>query len=291
MPPAVVAAAPETAPSLESAFILARAAVAPVARPSEVLAGGGSVDAKLAAIDALHSKIPTEPKAAQAAALKALAAAASDPRQPAEVRAKALMFTGYAMPQVNDDAARSKALPVLLAALKDPAFRIFALRGLGPACHDLPESDEPAYLNALLDLLDGPVAGEERETALVALFSFIGTRDDLSRRAPALVAALDARLLGPLEANPALFVLSARNTPGARAMAVACVWASARHRQTLGDPAPAARVHALLVRLAAIETDPTTLEWVKTYRDAPAPTGPALRDSTTSRVPAGPDEP
>lgn len=289
VPPAAVAPALEPAPSLEAAFVLARAAAAPAANPAAVLRGSGSVDGKLAAIDALHSRIPTQPKAAQAAALDALAAAAASNGQPPEVRAKALTFLGYAMPQVDDDAARSRGLKVLLSALKSPVYRIYALRGLGPACHGLPESDETAYQGALLDLLDGPVAGEERQTALVALFSFVSTRDDLAKRAPGLVAELDARLLGPMEAAPASFVNDARNTPGAREMAIATVWSSARHRQALGDPVAAARVGVLLDRLAALERDPQVLGWIATYRAA-APPAP-FRASTTKRAPDGPDEP
>ncbi len=67
---------------------------------------------------------------------------------------------------------------------------------------------------------------------------------------------------------------------------------SARYRQALRDPAPAARVHALLLRLASVETDPTVLGWIGTYRDAaPARPAAALRANTTKRAPAGPEEP
>ena len=292
-PPAVVAAAPASAPaSLESAFLALRFSERAISDPASVLASDASAADKLAAIDALHSRIPSAPLAFKIAALDALAAGAGGPGQPAEVRAKALTFLGYAMPQVEDDAARGRALAVLLAAINSPAYRIFALRGLGPACHGLPKADETSFQTGLLDLLDGSIAGEERETALVSLYSFVSTRDDLAKRAPALVASLDARLLGPLDADPARFAGDARYTPGARALAIATVWSSARHRQSLGQSAPAERVHLLLIRLAAVETDATVLGWIQIYRDAaPARPAPALRDSTTRRAPAGPDEP
>ena len=279
-PPAVVAVAPESAlVSLEAAMTEARSGARRVSDPGSVLASDASVKDKLAAIDVLHSGIPTEPRAKQVAALDALAAAAVSTKQPPEVRAKALTFLGYAMPQVKDDDARTRGLKVLIAALAKPAYRIYALRGFGPACHELPKADEPAYQGALLDLLDGPVAGEERETALVALYSFVSTRDDLAKRAPALVAQLDERLLTPIEGDPDGFVIDPRTTPGSREMAAATIWMSARLRQSLGNPKPAARVHAVLARLAAVETDPTALGWIKIYRDAPPP-APA---STTKR--------
>jgi len=273
-PPAAVVAAPAAAPTLESAFTLASFSARRVSAPETVLAGEAPVDDKLAALDAIQSKIPNASKAEKVAALDALTAAAASAKQPPEVRAKALTFAGYAMNQVEDDAARSRALTVILAALKLPPYRIFALRGLGPAAHGTPKADEPRYQAALLDLLDGDAAGEERETALVALFAFVSTRDDLAKRSPALVAELDKRLLGPVEADPARFVADPRFTPGARAMTAAIVWSSARRREELGQPAAGARVHALLVRLCAVETDETALGWLKTYRDA-APAKPA----------------
>lgn len=279
-PPAAVSQIPASAPaSLESAFLALRFAARTVSDPAAVLKSAAPAADKLAAIDALHSRIPAAPPAFKIAALDALASGAGA-GQPPEVRAKALTYLGYAMPQVDDDGARGRGLAVLLAALKDPAYRVFALRGLGPAGHGLPKSDEAALQGALLDLLDGSISGEERETAFVALFSFVSTRDDLSKRAPALVASLDSRLLGPMEADPA------------RALAIATVWSSARERQALGQAAPAERVRLVLVRLAAVETDETVLGWIRTYRDAaPARRAPALRDSTTRRAPAGPDEP
>lgn len=205
-PPAVAAPAPADAPvTLEAAFVFARAAAvrakAPASSPSAVLkSAAASVEEKLAAVDALQSKIPRAPRAQQAAALDALAlAASSGGGQPPEVRAKALAVLGYALPPADDDAARLRALPVLLAALGEPAYRLYALRGLGPACHGLPKAGEAALLSALLDLLDGPLAGEERQTALTDLYSFVGPRQDLPARAPALADAVDARVRAPLE--------------------------------------------------------------------------------------------
>ncbi len=296
-PPAMYAAAPENAPAtIEAAFVLARAAAGRAAffgaSPIQVLAGGGSSGEKLAAIDAIQSRIPTQKKALQAAALDALAAAASSTAQPAEVRAKALTVLGYAMFPTDDDSARLRALPVLLAALRDPAYRIFALRGLGPACHALPKAGETAMQGALLDLLDGPLSGEERQTAFTALYAFVSTRDDLPKRAPALVAQLDARLIAGMERSPAGFCLDPRYTPGARALAVATVWVSARHREALGEAGQVARVNRLLDALAAFETDPGTLSWIRTYRTAAPPAAfTVLRARTTRRRPAGPDEP
>jgi hypothetical protein len=289
LPPPPAAVAPASAPSLEAAFALARAAIAPAADPVSVLSGNASVEQKLAAIDSLQSRIPREPRARQAASLDALAAAAASPSQPPAVRAKALAALGYAMPPTNDDAARSRALTVLLSALRVPGYRLAALRGLGPAGHDLTPADEARWLTALLDLLGEPVSGEERQTALLDLNSFLLSREDMPRSSPALVAALDARLLAPLEADPAGFVADPRNLPGARELAIAAVWTSARQRQALGDPAPAARVHALLVRLAALETDAGVREWIRTYRDAAPP--PPFRAITTKRAPDGPDAP
>jgi hypothetical protein len=283
--------APESAPSLEAGFILVRAAARAAPRPAAVLAGAGSIADKLSAIDTLHDAIPTEPKPRQIAALDQLAAAASSAAQPPEVRAKALTSLGYAMPQVADDAARGRALTVLLGALGSPAYRVYALRGLGPACHGLPKADEARLQSALLDLLDGPVAGEERQTALVALFSFVSTREDLAKRDPALVAQLDSRLIGPAEANPAAFISDPRATPGARSLVIAVIWSSARHRQALGEPAAAARVNALLDRLLTLERDPEVRAWLQSYRNAAPPAPVTLRDITTSRAPAGPDEP
>lgn len=288
-PPALVAEAPSPAPAalLLEAFAAARRSARAAADPASVLAGRGPVADKLAAIDALHARIPNVALRRRVAALNAIADAAASAQQPAEVRARALAVLGYAMPQVDDDAARTRGLGVLLGALRAPADRIFALRGLGPASHGLPRSDEAAYQGALLDLLDGPVAGEERAVALVDLYAFVSTRDDLAQRAPALVERLDARLLGPIEADPAAFARDPRGTPASRTIAAATFWVSARQRQSRGDPAPAARAHAVLAALAAVEPDGGARRWLETYRDA----APALAASTTRRGPPGPDAP
>jgi hypothetical protein len=297
LPPAAYAASAETVPAtIEAAFFLARAASHRAAaiggNPVQVLSGSGSIDEKLAAIDAIQSRIPDAKKPEQAAALDALRAAAGSTAQPPEVRAKALSVLGYSMFPAEDDAARMRALPVLLAALRDPAYRIFALRGLGPACHGLPKAGEGAMQDALLDLLDGPLGGEERQTALTALYAFVSTREDLFKRDPALVAQLDIRLLSVMERSPAGFSLDPRYTPGARALAIATVWISARHLYALGHPEALTRVNRLLDALAAFETDPGTLAWIHSYRTAAPPAAfTVLRERTTRRSPAGPDEP
>lgn len=288
-PPPPAAVAPAAAPSLEAAFLLMRAAVRPSADPLSVLSGNGPVEPKLAAIDALQSRLQGLPRTRQAAALDALAAAAASAAQPSAVRAKALAALGYSMPQVADAAARSRALTVLLSALRAPEYRLTALRGLGPAGHELSPADEARWMAALLDLLGGPVSGEERQTALLDLNSFILSREDMPRSSPALAAAVDARLLAALEADPAGFVADPRNLPGSRELAIAAVWTLARERQALGDPSVAARVDALLDRLAALERDPMVLGWIRTYRDAAPP--PPFRASTTKRAPDGPDAP
>jgi len=279
------------APALEEAFSLARAAARGAADPSSVLRDdSASAEAKLDALDALHDRIPNQKPPAQAASLDAIAAAAADARQPPEVRARALTLLGYAVPPVVDEAARTRAFAVLLAALPDPSLRLFVLRGLGPASHGLPRPLEPAFLNALLGALDGPVAGEERQTAFLTLYAFVSSNEDLAKRAPALAALIDARVLAPIEADPAAFVRDPRATPAARELAVAAVWIAARQRQAAGAPAAAARVKALLPRLIAAETDAGARAWYATYRDA-APPAPARRDKTTSLPPLGPDEP
>src|SRR5260221_9851556 len=113
--------------------------------------------------------------------------------KPAAVRSRAMAQLGYALPRVEDESARASAFPVLFAALKEPAYRLFALRGLASASHGLPEALEADYQAALLKVLDGPSAGEERQTALVALFAFVSHREDLAQRKPELVAELDRR--------------------------------------------------------------------------------------------------
>jgi hypothetical protein len=289
-PIAPVAAAPASRPAtLEAAFASARAAARASADPASVLRDpAASVQAKLDALDALQDRIPEQKPAAQAASLDAIGRAAADAGQPAAVRAKALTLLGYAVPPVENAAARERAIRVLLAALREPAFRLFVLRGLGPAAHGLPPALEPEYENALLDLLDGPIAGEERETALVALSGFVSGGEDMPKRAPQLLSALDARLLAPIEADPAAFARDPRSTPASRELTAAVIWIGARHRAAAGDPAPAARVKALLARLIALEPDAGARAWYASYRDADPPK--PLTAKTTSRAP-GSDEP
>lgn len=267
--PAVLAVpAPSLSPlTLEGAFAAARAAARGAADPRVVLGSDGStLEEKLAAIDAIHARVPAQNLAGRRAAVNALAAAAVDAAQPPEVRAKALTHLGYIVPLADDERARAKGVETLLAALQSPTYRIYALRGLAPASHGLPESHEALVLGALLDLLDGPVAGEERATAMVALYAFVSPRDDLPKRKPALLAQLDARLLAPLEAAPADFVFDPRGSEASRQMAVAVLWSAARHRERHGDHAAAARTRALLDRLAEVETSPSVRAWIDLYR-------------------------
>jgi hypothetical protein len=281
---------PSPAPTLKTAFRAALAVSRTLRDPAATLrSSSATVEEKLAALDVLQSRLPGQTRARRVAALDAMAAAASSAAQPPAVRAKAYAFLGYSIPPAADDAAADRALRVLLAALPDPRYRLFVLRGLGPAAHGIPEADEAGLQGALLDLLDGPVSGEERATALVALYGFVGPRDDLARRKPALPAQLDARLTARMEADPAGFVRDPRGTPESRQMAIAVAWVSAREREALGDPAPARRMDAVLDRLAAVETDPTVRAWIRTYRTAPPP--PPFAASATRRAPAGPDAP
>jgi hypothetical protein len=292
LPPAASVPAPQAA-TLEVAFTLARAAARAAADPAAVLRDdSASLGEKLDALDALQDRIPGQKPGPQAASLDALAAAAADARQAPAFRAKALTLLGYAVPPTVNEAARGRAVVVLLAALAgDPAYRLFALRGLAPACHGLPKPLEPDFEDALLELLEGPSSGEERETALVALNAFVSGGADFPKRAPALLTTLDARFLAPIEADPAAFVRDPRWTPDARELAAAIVWIGARHRQADRDPAPAERVRLLLTRLIAVETDDTTLSWDVDYLTAAPPKPEPLTARTTKRVPRSVREP
>lgn len=279
------------APALELVFAQVFATTRAAADPAAVLSDRSApLEARLAAIDALQSRIPTAAPARQKASVAALLAAAADAAQPPEVRAKALTQLGYALPRVDDETARATAFSALFAALDDPAYRLFVLRGLGSASHGLPEALEAACQAALLKVLAGPSAGEERQTALVALYAFVSAHEDLAKRKPGLAAELDASLLSPLEADPGAFVRDPRGTPDSRELQAAVIWASARLRQAAGDDAPATRVKAALDRLASAETDPGARAWFVYYRDA-APPARALRDKTTKRAPTGSDAP
>lgn len=281
LPAPVVLAAPapsQSVYSLEGAFAVARAAARGAADPRSVLAADGStLEQKLAAIDAIHSRLSRQNLAGRRAAIDALAAAAVDAGQPPEVRAKALTHLGYAVPLADDMKARAKGVETLISALQSPTYRIYALRGLGPASHGLPESHEAIYLTALLDLLDTAVAGEERGTAMVALYAFVSSRDDLPKRKPALLALLDARLLAPIESAPQAFVSDPRGSDASRQLAVAVLWSAARHRERHGDHAAVARTRTLFDRLAKIETSPTVRAWIDLYRGA-GPAQPFRKD-------------
>jgi len=286
---AVPAASPSPAEfTLEGVYAVAHAAARKAADPRAVLAGESSTTAeKLSAIDSIHSRLPGQTAASQRAAVSALVDASADPRQPPEVRAKALTHLGYAVPVIEDEKTRAKAVNALLSNLPSQTYRIYALRGLGPAAHDLPDALEAPVQKTLLDLLTGPVAGEERATALVALQSFLSTRDDLWERKPSLVAQLDESLLAPLEADPAAFVNDPRGCVASRQLTLSVVWTSARHRETGGNKAPVLRVHALLNRLAKIETSPTVLGWIEIYRRS-GPASSTGRDGAESSDHASP---
>lgn len=288
-PPATYAPAPE-AVSLEAAFVRERASARAAASPQSVLADpAASVPAKLDALNALQDRIPGLPRGPQAAALGTLADAAG-PAQPPEVRALALTLLGESVPPVLDADARTRAVLVLLAALKSPDYRLFALRGLGPATHGLTPALEPVCEDALLNLLDGPVAGEERETALVALNSFVSGGSDFAQRAPQLLTLIETRLQAPIAADPAAFVSDPRWMPDSRELAAAILWLVSRRQEETGDSAPAARFKALMVRLIAVDPDAGARAWYASYRDA-APPQPGFTERTTRRPSDGRDEP
>lgn len=255
--------------SLEAAYAEVRAAVRPAEDPISVLARAASPAEKLAALEALHGSLPTAPQARRAKGLEAIRATAASPAEAPAVRAKALLYLGYAVPVVGDEKARAAAVGTLLDGARLPAYRLFALRGLAPATHDLPPASEAAVQTVLLDLLDSTLADEERITALVALDAFVRAREDLPLRRPDLVAALEARLLVPMEAAPAAFC--ARGLPAARSLTIAVVWHSARNRAVSGEAAALARVEALLTALAALETDASVKARISAFLAAPPP--------------------
>ncbi len=266
----MLAPAPALPPvSLESAFIAARAAAKPAEDPISILSRAGSAAEKLIALDLLHASLPLAPQARRTKALEALRLVAVSPSEAPAVRAKALMHLGYAVPVVGDEKARAAAVRALLDATVAPAYRVFALRGLAPATHDLPESVEGEFQARILDLLASSLADEERITALLALDSFMRAREDLPRRRPDLVAALDAKVLVPIEADPAAF--AAGGIPSTRALTIAVVWHSARNRFSAGEPAALDRVNALLTKLAALETDPSVKAEIAAFLAAPSP--------------------
>ena len=180
--------------SLESAYVEIRAAARPAEDPISVLSRAASPAEKLAALETLHASLPLAPQARRAKALATLSLVAGSAAETPAVRARALMYLGYAVPVVGDEAARLAAVRVLLGATLTPAYRVYALRGLGPATHDLPAAVEPEVQAALLNLLGSTLTNEERITALATLDAFVRTREDLSRRRPDLVAALESEM-------------------------------------------------------------------------------------------------
>jgi hypothetical protein len=255
--------------TLEAAFVEVRAAAKPAEDPISILARAASPAEKLAALEALHSSLPLAPQARRAKALEAIRAAAVSPAEAPAVRAKALLYLGYAVPVVGDENARGAAVSALLDSTRLPAYRVFALRGLAPATHDLPTSVEAAVQAVLLELLGSPLDDEERITALVALDAFVRARQDLPRRRPDLVAELETRVLVPMEADPAAF--AAGGLPPARSLSIAVVWHSARNRAANGDAAALDRVVALLTSLSTLETDAAVKAQIAAFLAAPAP--------------------
>ncbi len=286
-PPAVYAPAP-AAMTLDAVFTRAQGAAAAARRladPAAVLADPSATPAqKIDALNLLQDEIPSAPLAAQAADLDDLDRAAGDGRQPPVVRAAALVALGEEVPPTQDPAARERAVRTLLSALRWPGYRLFALRGLAPASHGLTPEMEPIYESALLDYLDGPARGERRETALLALNGFVSGGSDFPKRAPQLLETLFARLMAPIEADPAAFVADARWSPYCRELAAAVLWAAGYDEQAAGFPKPAARVKALMSRLIAVDPDASVRAWYASYRDA-APPKPGLTASTTRRFP------
>lgn len=255
--------------SLESAFIELLAAVKPAEDPISVLSRAASPAEKLAALETLHNSLSLAPQARRARALDAIRTAAVAPAEAPAVRAKALMYLGYAVPVVGDEKARAAAIRALLDTTTSPQYRVFALRGLAPATHDLPESVETEFQTALLGLLSSALTEEERVTALLALDAFARTREDLPRRRPDLVLALEKSVLVPLEAAPAVF--AAGGPASIRSLTIAVVWHSARNRFSAGEPAALDRVNALLTTLAALETDAAVKAEIAAFLAAPVP--------------------
>jgi len=255
--------------SLESAYIEVRAAVRRAEDPIAVLGRAAAPAEKLAALEALHSGLPVWPQARRAKGLEAMRAVAVSSAEAPAVRAKALMYLGYAVPVVGDEGARHAAVGALLEATRLPAYRVYALRGLAPATHDLPAAIEERCQTTVLDLLGAALTVEERITALVALDAFVRARQDMPKRRPDLVAALETGMLVPIEADPAAF--AAGGEPSARALAIAVVWHSARNRAANGEAAALERINALLTKLLALETDSTVKAQIAAFLAAPPP--------------------
>lgn len=266
----MLAPAPALPPAtLESAYVELRAAAKPAEDPISVLGRSAAPAEKLAALESLHSSLPTAPQSRRAKGLEAIRAVAVSPSEAPAVRAKALLYLGYAVPVVGDEGVRAAAVSALLESTRLPGYRVFALRGLAPATHDLPASLEGSVQTTLLDLLASNLNTEERVTALVALDAFVRARQDLPRRRPDLVAVLEARVLAPIEADPAGFC--ANGLPAGRALALAVVWHSARNRASTGDLSGLRRVASLLTTLAPLETDASVKAQIAAFLAAPAP--------------------
>lgn len=257
-------------PSLESAAVHALALAARAAEdPLRTLAGDADPARKRAALEAAFSSMPRASLARRKAILAALAATAENPGEDPGVRARAYERTGYAVPVLAHPASAEPAVRALLRALPDPVYRLHALRGLAPASHDLSPAVEAEFQDALLDLLDAGGAPDERIVALLALDGFVRSREDLPARRPELVAGLEARLLVPLEADPAALV--AARPAGERALVVAVLWHSARRRGAYGDAAAWRRTDALLAALKAVESDAGVRAEIDAYLSAPPP--------------------
>lgn len=263
------APAPATAPvTLETAFVEARGRAArPAEDPISVLSRAAAPAEKLAALDALHSSLPLAPQARRTKGLDAIRTVAVSPAETPAVRAKALMYLGYSVPVVGDENARAAAVRALLDAARAGAYRVYALRGLAPATHDLPAAVEDEAQTTLLSLLAGTLDEEERVTALLALDAFVRTRDDLPRRRPDLVAALESAVQAPVAAAPAAFAAS--GTGSVRGLTLAVIWHAARNRAANGDAAALPRADALLAALAPLETDPAVKAEIASFLAAP----------------------
>jgi len=256
-------------PTLEAAYVVARAAAEPAEDPLAVLARAAAPAEKLAALETLHSALPFAPQARRAKGLAAMGAVAESAAEAPAVRAKALMYLGYAVPVVDDEKAREAAVRTLLSATASSGYRVYALRGLAPATHDLPVSVEGETQTVLLDLLVLPLGEEEKITTLVALDAFTRSRQDLPRRRPDLVAALEASVLVPIEAAPAAFCAS--GSPSVRGLTLAVVWHNARNRAANGEAAALDRLNLILATLAALETDASVKAQIASFLAAEAP--------------------
>jgi hypothetical protein len=83
------------------------------------------------------------------------------------------------------------------------------------------------------------------------------------------VAALETKLLVPVEADPQAF--AANGTANARLLTIAIVWHAARNRFSAGEPAALDRVNALLTKLAGLEADDAVKSEIASFLAAPSP--------------------